>query len=134
MVEDRALFAGDTVVTGIVPAIGQGDSRQMEASLRRLAALEIAITGVGARLRRSSGRRACATGWRGGEVIWCGRANLPARLAQGHPERSPRRPILPVHRRPAVDRHNMPKRHRDTVAKIAREVVVGALRGACGGG
>ncbi|MDQ3701712.1 MAG: MBL fold metallo-hydrolase [Chloroflexota bacterium] len=41
--EDRVLFGGDTVVTAIVPAFGGGNSQQMEASLRRLAALEIKV-------------------------------------------------------------------------------------------
>ena len=34
--EDRVLCGGDTVVTGIVPAIADGDSRLLEATLRRL--------------------------------------------------------------------------------------------------
>src|SRR5438270_3340381 len=41
IVEDRVLFAGDTVATGIVPAIGDG--ALLEASLARLADLEIEV-------------------------------------------------------------------------------------------
>src|SRR5262249_10082968 len=41
IVEDRVLFAGDTVATGIVPAVGDG--ARLEASLARLAELEIEI-------------------------------------------------------------------------------------------
>jgi cyclase len=39
--EERLLIAGDSVVTGIVPAIGDGDSVVLEASLRKLAQLPI---------------------------------------------------------------------------------------------
>ncbi|MDP6699848.1 MAG: MBL fold metallo-hydrolase, partial [Candidatus Latescibacteria bacterium] len=41
--QDGLLVGGDAVVTGIVPAIGDGDSRVLEASLRKLAAMEIAV-------------------------------------------------------------------------------------------
>ena len=39
--QDKLLFSGDSVVNGIVAAIGDGDSRILEASLARL--LELAI-------------------------------------------------------------------------------------------
>lgn len=41
--EDKLLIAGDSVVTSIVPAIGNGDSRTLQASLARLMLLEIEI-------------------------------------------------------------------------------------------
>ena len=41
--ERRLLVGGDAVVTGIVPAIGDGDSRVLEASLRRLLDMDIDI-------------------------------------------------------------------------------------------
>jgi glyoxylase-like metal-dependent hydrolase (beta-lactamase superfamily II) len=41
--EDRILCAGDTVVTGIVPAIHDGDSRQMEDTLRTLLSLDAQV-------------------------------------------------------------------------------------------
>jgi glyoxylase-like metal-dependent hydrolase (beta-lactamase superfamily II) len=41
--EDGILCAGDTVVTGIVPAIHDGNSRQMQATLRRLLSLEARV-------------------------------------------------------------------------------------------
>jgi glyoxylase-like metal-dependent hydrolase (beta-lactamase superfamily II) len=41
--EDGILCAGDTVVTGIVPAIHDGDSRQLEATLRLLLSLDARI-------------------------------------------------------------------------------------------
>jgi glyoxylase-like metal-dependent hydrolase (beta-lactamase superfamily II) len=41
--EDGVLCGGDTVVTGIVPAIADGDSRLLEQTLRQLAALEVDV-------------------------------------------------------------------------------------------
>jgi glyoxylase-like metal-dependent hydrolase (beta-lactamase superfamily II) len=41
--EDRVLCGGDTVVTGIVPAIADGDSRLLEATLRSLVELEAEV-------------------------------------------------------------------------------------------
>src|SRR5260370_19035704 len=54
--EDRVLCGGDTVVTGIVPAIADGDSRQLEATLRQLVSLaaEVLIPGHGRVLRGPS--------------------------------------------------------------------------------
>jgi glyoxylase-like metal-dependent hydrolase (beta-lactamase superfamily II) len=123
--EDRALFAGDTVVTGIVPAIGQGDSRQMETSLRRLAELDIDILvpGHGEPLL-GAGRVRDWLAWQGGYLARV-RAFARAGLAQGHPPEE----IAEgadfaefIGDRLPADRHTMPKRHRDTVMKIAREV------------
>lgn len=45
--EDAVLFGGDTAVTGIVPAFGDGDSRTLEATLRTLAALPAAVLVAG---------------------------------------------------------------------------------------
>lgn len=41
--EEKLLIAGDSVVIGIVPAIGDGNSVVLEASLRKLAALDIEV-------------------------------------------------------------------------------------------
>ena len=41
--EDRLLFSGDSVVNGIVAAIGDGDSAILESSLERILALDIEI-------------------------------------------------------------------------------------------
>jgi glyoxylase-like metal-dependent hydrolase (beta-lactamase superfamily II) len=41
--ERRALIAGDSVPTGIVPAIGDGDSRVLQRSLYRLMTMEIDV-------------------------------------------------------------------------------------------
>jgi glyoxylase-like metal-dependent hydrolase (beta-lactamase superfamily II) len=44
LVEDcRVLIAGDCAATGIVPALGDGDGRTLEASLRMLADMEIDV-------------------------------------------------------------------------------------------
>src|SRR5260370_1585683 len=54
--EDCVLCGGDSVVTGIVPAIADGDGRQLEATLRQLVSLaaEVLIPGHGRVLRGSS--------------------------------------------------------------------------------
>ncbi|MFC1526830.1 MBL fold metallo-hydrolase, partial [Candidatus Latescibacterota bacterium] len=51
--EDRLLIAGDTVVTSIVPLVGDGNSRVLEASLLRLQELqaEVLIPGHGPIIR-----------------------------------------------------------------------------------
>ena len=51
--EDRILFGGDTVVTCIPPAFGDGDSRELECSLRRLRELpaQTLVPGHGPLLR-----------------------------------------------------------------------------------
>ena len=121
---EKLLVAGDAFVTGIVPAIGNGDSRVLEATLRRLAQMELEIVVPGH-----------------GEVVY-GRANVQdwlqwtidylvgirtavrAESAQGTPAGS-----IPdslsydqfVGDRLPRDRHGMPKRHRDTVQKIVQE-------------
>jgi glyoxylase-like metal-dependent hydrolase (beta-lactamase superfamily II) len=41
--EDRVLCGGDTVVTGILPAISDGDSRLLESTLRQLTLLEVDV-------------------------------------------------------------------------------------------
>ncbi len=53
--EDRVLCGGDTVVSAIVPASADGDSRQLEATLRQRISLaaELLIPGHGRVLRGS---------------------------------------------------------------------------------
>jgi glyoxylase-like metal-dependent hydrolase (beta-lactamase superfamily II) len=41
--EDSVLFAGDSATTGILPAIESGDSRQLEATQRRLAQIDVDV-------------------------------------------------------------------------------------------
>lgn len=124
VVEDRALFAGDTVVTGIVPAIGQGDSRALEASLRRLAELdiELLVPGHGAPLAGAARVRDWLA-WERGYLVAV-RDFARAALAEGlTPDAVADRADFAtfIGDRLPADRHNMPKRHRDTVLKIARE-------------
>ena len=124
--EDRVLIGGDAVVTGIVPAIGDGDSRVLEASLRRLSQLDIEVLvpghgpevygGVAVRewieweadyLRRVRALvRAGLDGGATAEQAIDGAgfdACIGGRLDPGQ--------------------HGMPKRHRNTVEKIVAEEV-----------
>jgi glyoxylase-like metal-dependent hydrolase (beta-lactamase superfamily II) len=63
LVQDGILFAGDTAVTGIPPAFAGGDGAAMAASLRRLAALDVAVLvpGHGPVLRGAPAVRAWLT-------------------------------------------------------------------------
>lgn len=125
LVEDEGvLFAGDTAVTGIVPAIGDGDGRALEASLRVLAAMEIEILvpGHGPILRGTGKIR----DW----LLWLVdylagvRAFARDRLERGEPPDAiadaARFETFVGNRLPA-DRHDMPRRHRNTVLKIIEE-------------
>lgn len=122
--EDRALFAGDTVVNAIVPAIGQGDSRQLEASLRRLAALEIAllVPGHGTPIVGAARVRDWLAWER--DYLASVRDYARAALADGlAPEAVAAAADFAtfIGDRLPAERHAMPKRHRDTVLKIAQE-------------
>jgi cyclase len=122
--EEKLLVAGDAVVTGIVPAIGDGDSRILETTLQRLLDLEIEtlVPGHGPVVYGQD----MARDW----LIWLAgylhsvRESVRAALDQdespdtiaGHMDydrfvgdRLPR------------DRHNMPMRHLNTVHKIVQE-------------
>ncbi len=121
---ERILFAGDTVVTGIVPAIGDGSGAAMEASLGRLAALEIEILVPGhgpvlhgARQVRDwlqwqasylAGVRAFVR-----EALDRGQAADAVVDAAGYEQF--------VGERLPIDRHGMLRRHRGTVMKILTE-------------
>jgi cyclase len=122
--EVQALFAGDTVVTGIVPAINEGDSRVLESSLQRLLAMkiEILVPGHGPVFRGreriqdwlrwtigylSSVRAFARESLRRGEA--------PARIAHLAAYETFIGSRLPRHK------HHMDDRHRDTVNKIVHE-------------
>jgi glyoxylase-like metal-dependent hydrolase (beta-lactamase superfamily II) len=122
--EAGVLFAGDTVVTGILPAISDGDGRDLEATLRGLAALdiEILVPGHGPILR---GRESIRE-----QIRWLAdylariRAEVHDRVRRGDAPEA----ILDavdfdtfVGDRLPADRHGMPRRHRATVAKIVAE-------------
>jgi len=122
--EDKLLVAGDAVVTSIVPAIGSGDSRTLQASLARLMALDIAviIPGHGEVVHGRPQVQDC--------LAWLiayldrVRAAVQDALARGA---APDEVIALVDydkfigERLPKDRHNMPNRHRDSVRKIVEE-------------
>lgn len=122
--EEKLLIAGDAVVTGIVPAIGDGDSRVLEATLDRLAGMEIEtlIPGHGPVVR---GREEVQgwLGWLAGYLRGV-RAAVSGGLQAGlSPEEAAGQvdyAIFVGDRLPA-DRHNMPGRHFNTARKIAQE-------------
>jgi cyclase len=122
--EDRVLFGGDSVVTGIVAAIGDGDSRVLERSLYRLAQMDIAVLvpGHGPVLYGAAQSR----DW----ILWEADylAAVRRRVRQGLDQG-----VDPAAVAAAVDfaefigdrlpaeRHNMPGRHHNTVEKIIAE-------------
>jgi len=123
-VEDGVLFGGDTVVTGIIPAIGDGDSRDLEDSLRRLAALsvEVLVPGHGPVV---TGRARCNRWIVGWAAYLCGvREAVRRAIDSGVPtDQVAHRISFEVHvgdKLPA-DRHNMVGRHQATVERIVSE-------------
>jgi cyclase len=124
--EERILFAGDSVVTGIVPAIGDGDSRTLEASLRELAGMEIEVlvAGHGPVLRGADRVREWIewlaeylAGIRAAVRVGLRQGQAPAAVADSIPFRAHVGDRLPE------ERHGMPRRHRSTVEKIIAEVL-----------
>jgi cyclase len=120
VVEDRLLVGGDAVVTGIVPAVQDGDSRVLEASLRRLLELQIdvLVPGHGPVVRGPAVRD-----W----LVWLAsylaetRACVRAALARGEDPLAVATFERLVGDRLPGDRHGMPRRHASTVAVIAGE-------------
>lgn len=121
---DRVLIGGDAVVTGIVPAIGDGDSRVLEASLRRLAEIEIRVLvpGHGAEVHGVEAARA----W----ILWEAdylarvRQSVDRLLGEGRSAAEAGDAIdfaTYIGDRLPADRNSMPKRHRATVDKIIQE-------------
>lgn len=123
-VEDRLLFAADTVATGIVAAIGDGDSRVLEQSLRNLLELdiEVLVPGHGPVLRGAEVVR----DWISWEADYLARVRQRVNSLVG--DKIPAETIPDAVRfaefvgdRLPADRHKMPLRHRATVAKIVEE-------------
>lgn len=122
--EDGILFAGDTVVTGIVPAVGDGDSRALEASLRRLAGIEIEVLvpGHGPIVRGAQAIRGWLIAW----ADYVARLRAAVRVALSYSDN-----VVSfaeglsfeeyVGDRLPAERHNMVGRHRNTVQKIIAE-------------
>ncbi|MCC6802861.1 MAG: MBL fold metallo-hydrolase [Anaerolineae bacterium] len=124
---ERILFAGDTVVTGIVPAINDGDSHVLEATLRSLLALDIdlLVVGHGAPLHGGEAIRE----WIEWEIRYLRgvRSAVQDALAAGaEVSRETLPSIAPYERwigdRLPADKHNMPRRHIDAAARIAAEL------------
>jgi glyoxylase-like metal-dependent hydrolase (beta-lactamase superfamily II) len=120
------LFTGDTVVTGIVPAIGNGNSTELESSLRKLANMdiEILVSGHGPILRGKERIR----GWLEWLIEYLSgvRTFVKQSLAQGLEPKAVADAVdyqkfigdkLPI------NKHNMLQRHRNTVQKIIEEEV-----------
>ena len=122
--EDRLLFPGDTVVTGIVPAIGNGDSRAMEATLRRLMELEVEVLVPGhGRVLHGADRVQDWLRWQAGYLSGV-RARVREALDGGKDAEAAADTAdfetLIGNRLPA-DAHGMPGRHRATVMRIVEE-------------
>lgn len=124
---DRVLFAGDTVVTGIVPAIGDGDSQQLETSLRSLLQMDIdqLVAGHGSPLRSADSVK----GWIDWEISYLRglRSAISQALDAGQSlSREELTEIVPHQRwianRLPLDRHHMIRRHYDTAEKILTEL------------
>lgn len=120
----RLLFASDTVVTGIAPAIFHS-SRELEASIHRLKQLDIEtlISGHGPVLRG----QAVIQDWLNWMTAYIGdiRNAVASMIAAGERDRAAIVESIRydeyIGERLPKDRHGMPKRHRMAVAKIADE-------------
>lgn len=120
----RLLFAGDAVVTGIVPAIANGHSAVLEQSLHRLLALDIDILVPGhGRVLYGADVVQDWLRWQAGYLAGV-RAAVRTELARGATPEDAANAVdfeTFIGERLPADRHNMPKRHRDTVRKIVAE-------------
>ncbi len=121
---ERMLFAGDNVVTGIVPAIADGDSRLLEATLRHFLTLDIDVLVAGHGRPLIGAQAVCEwllwvidylSGIRGvvHQALMDGLTQDIAADAVGFEQY--------VGTRLPADQHHMLRRHRDTVLKIATE-------------
>jgi cyclase len=124
LVEDcQVLIAGDCAVTGIVPALGDGDGRTLEATLHLLAEMEIEvmIPGHGPVARGDPVR----TWLRSGADYLLGvRRRVRELLLDGRPPQDVPDEVAYedfVDPRLPRDRLNMPQRHRASVEKITEE-------------
>lgn len=124
--EDKLLIAGDAVVTGIVPAIGDGDSRVLEKTLHRLLQMEIdvLVPGHGEVVRgrtQVQDRLRWIAGYLRNVRVAVDRMIKADVAAAEIPD------LLSfdafIGERLPWDRHNMPQRHRNTVAKIVQEEI-----------
>ena len=128
--EEKLLIDGDAVVTGIVPAIGDGDSRILQATLEGLAQreIEILVPGHGPVIYG----RGNVQDWLSWLADYLG--NVRAAVRQALDAGTPPAEIVEgveynrfVGDRLPKDRHGMPKRHANTVRKIVEEEVTNPL-------
>lgn len=122
--QDRLLFSGDSVVNGIVAAIGDGDSAILEASLARLMDmdLEVLVPGHGTTIRGVENVKDWLE-WQAGylrSVRDRVRESLDAGMDAERAAESVDYETFIGDRLPA-DRNGMPKRHRNTVDKVVEE-------------
>lgn len=127
VVEDKLLFSGDSVVTGIVAAIGDGDSRILEQSLHKLMDLDIEtlVPGHGETLHGKE-RVQDWLQWQAGYLAAV-RDRLQAELTAGKDVEAATEAVdfeTYIGDRLPMDRNGMPKRHRNTVDKIAEELTL----------
>ena len=122
--QDRLLFAGDSVVTAIVPAIGDGDSHILETTLHDLLTLdiEIMVPGHGQVVYGQTQ----VQNWLQWIIDYLSgvRAAVNLALEAGTSADDVAQQLdydAFVGQRLAQDKHNMPMRHRNTVAKIIAE-------------
>lgn len=124
VVEDKLLFSGDSVVTGIVAAIGDGNSRILEQSLRKLidVDIEILVPGHGETLHGKD----CVQNWLQWQAEYLAsiRHRVAHELASGKDAQTAAEAVdyqTYVGNRLPIDRNGMPGRHRNTVDKIVEE-------------
>lgn len=126
--EDRVLIAGDAVVTGIVPAIGAGDSRILEATLHKLLALDIEVIVPGhGEVVRGADQVGDWLQWIIGYLSGV-RAFVKDALDRSLAPQDIAHQVdydAFIGNRLPRERHNMPKRHIDTVNKIIEELLQG---------
>jgi cyclase len=122
--EERILFAGDTVSTGIVPAISEGDSRLLEGSLRELLNLDIEVLAPGHGPLLTGDRQ--IREWLHWMIGYLSSVRQFVNESLHHGED----PDAIVNfasyerfigQRLPVDQHHMPRRHQMAVAKIVEE-------------
>ncbi len=122
--QEKVLFAGDNVVTGIVPAIGDGDSYLLEETLRKLLALEVEILVAGH--GRPLVGAAQVREWLDWTIHYLTgiRAAVNQALGNGLTPSEAADTVSFEHfvgNRLPADQHHMPRRHHDTAFKIATE-------------
>jgi glyoxylase-like metal-dependent hydrolase (beta-lactamase superfamily II) len=123
---EHILFAGDTVSTGIVPAISDGNSLEMESSLGRLLEMEIdtLVPGHGPVLYGAE----AIHDWLSWQINYLAgvRTLVQTGLHRGEDPETLADAVeyeLFVGDRLPAEQHTMPKRHRLAVQKIILEVL-----------